>query len=54
MIDFLNMGGYGAFVWPCFSLAAIVLVWNVYAARRQHDAAREHALRRAGAGKGER
>ena len=48
MIDFFNMGGYGAFVWPCFTLAGIVLVWNVFAARRQHGAARERALRRTG------
>jgi heme exporter protein CcmD len=52
MIDFFNMGGYGAFVWPCFTLAAIVLVWNVSAARRLHAAARERALRRTGVGEG--
>jgi heme exporter protein CcmD len=47
---FLAMGDYAAFVWPCFALAAIVLVWNVAAARRLHAAARERALRRAPAG----
>jgi heme exporter protein CcmD len=51
MSEFLHMGGYGAFVWPCFLLAAIVLVWNVLAARRLHAAAREHALRRATSGR---
>ncbi len=25
MQNFLDMGGYGAFVWPCFALAALVL-----------------------------
>ena len=52
MNAFLAMGGYGAFVWPCFTLAAIVLVWNVAAARRLHATARDRALRRATAGQG--
>jgi heme exporter protein CcmD len=52
MSEFLHMGGYGAFVWPCFLLAGIVLAWNVMAARRLHAAARAHALRRAAGGKG--
>lgn len=46
MNDFLAMGGYAAFVWPCFLLTGAVLVWNVLAARRQHSAARDAALRR--------
>jgi heme exporter protein CcmD len=49
MSGFLAMGGYGAYVWTCFGLAAGVLVWNVLAARRMHAAAREQALRRAAA-----
>jgi heme exporter protein CcmD len=49
MSGFLAMGGYGAFVWPCFALAAVVLAWNVHAARRLHALAREQALRRAAA-----
>ncbi len=36
MSEFLAMGGYAAFVWPCFLLTGIVLVWNVIAARRLH------------------
>ena len=52
MSAFLHMGGYGAFVWPCFALAAIVLAWNVAAARRRHRRAREGALRRARARQG--
>jgi heme exporter protein CcmD len=47
MSGFLAMGGYDAFVWPCFALAAIVLVWNVAAARRLHVAARDLVLRHA-------
>ena len=54
MIEFMNMGGYGNFVWPCFALAAIVLVWNVVAARRLHAAARERLLRRTGTEEGRR
>jgi heme exporter protein CcmD len=53
MSRFLHMGGYAAFVWPCFALAAIVLAWNIHAARRLHAGARERALRRAVSGKGE-
>jgi len=52
MSEFLNMGGYAAFVWPCMALAAAVLGWNVLAARRLHSLARERALRRGTAGKG--
>jgi heme exporter protein CcmD len=54
MSGFLQMGGYGAFVWPCFALAAIVFAWNVAAARRRHARARDRALRRTAAGKGPR
>ncbi|MEX0921849.1 MAG: heme exporter protein CcmD [Rhodovibrionaceae bacterium] len=25
MLDFLDMGGYAAFVWPCFGLAILLL-----------------------------
>jgi heme exporter protein CcmD len=49
MNEILDMGRYGAFVWPCFALAAVVLAWNVIAAWRLHTAARRHAMRRAAA-----
>jgi heme exporter protein CcmD len=49
MNEILDMGRYGAYVWPCFALTAIVLGWNIVAARRLHAAARQHALRRAAA-----
>jgi heme exporter protein CcmD len=52
MSEILRMGGYAAFVWPCFALAAVILAWNVAAARRLHASARERALRRASAGEG--
>ncbi len=52
MSPFFAMGGYGAYVWPCFALAAVVLVWNVAAARRLHATARDRALRRTTPGQG--
>jgi len=52
MSEFLRMGGYAAYVWPCFGLAAAVLAWNILAARRLHAAARERAFRRTAAGQG--
>jgi heme exporter protein CcmD len=52
MNEFFAMGGYAAFVWPCFVLAAVVLVWNAIAARRLLDAARSRVLRSNDAGKG--
>jgi heme exporter protein CcmD len=39
------MGGYARFVWPCFALAAAVLVWNLWSARRHQAAARVRAGR---------
>ena len=52
MSEFLHMGGYAAYVWPCFGLAAAALAWNVLSARRLHAAARERAVRRSAAGQG--
>ncbi len=52
MSEYFSMGGYAAFVWPCFLLTAIVLVWNVVAARRQHAAARSKVLRKTRTAKG--
>ncbi len=28
MTEFLHMGGYAAFVWPAYAIAAIMLVWT--------------------------
>jgi heme exporter protein CcmD len=52
MSEFLRMGGYAAYVWSCFGLAAGVLAWNVLSARRLHAIARESAIRRTAAGRG--
>jgi heme exporter protein CcmD len=52
MSGYFSMGGYAAFVWPCFLLTAIVLAWNVVAARRLHAAARSKVLRKTPAAKG--
>ena len=35
MSEFLAMGGYAAYVWPAFLLAAIILIVNVVAPMRQ-------------------
>ena len=50
--EFLAMGKYGAFVWPCIVLTCAVLIWNFVAARRLHDEARRQALRRLETGRG--
>ena len=49
MSEFLDMGRYGAYVWPCIALAVAVLAWNLLAARRLHARMRDQALRRAAA-----
>jgi len=36
MSEFLNMGGYAAYVWPSYGLAAIILWLNWYLPTRQH------------------
>jgi heme exporter protein D len=33
--DFLSMSGYGAYVWSCYGLTALVLIWNLWSARTQ-------------------
>jgi len=37
MSEFLNMGGYAAYVWPSYGLAAILLWLNWYLPKRQHQ-----------------
>lgn len=34
MIEFMNMGGYAAYVWPAYGVAVIVLTWIAVASRR--------------------
>ena len=53
LAEFLAMGKYGAFVWPCIILTCAVLIGNVIAARRLHAEARRQALRRLEAGRGQ-
>ncbi len=46
MAEFLQMGGYGAYVWSAWGITALVLVANIFGAR-----ARERASRRDLAGR---
>jgi heme exporter protein D len=34
--NFIDMGGYGAYVWPAYGFAALVLLWNLAAPIRRH------------------
>ena len=36
MTEFLNMGGYGLYVWPAYLIVAIVLILNLVAPLRRH------------------
>ena len=36
MIEFLNMDGYGIYVWPAYLIVAIVLIVNLIAPLRRH------------------
>jgi heme exporter protein CcmD len=42
---FWYMGGYARYVWPCIGFAGVVLVWNLWSARRSLAAARIRASR---------
>ena len=44
--DFIHMGGYGAYVWSCYGLTALVLIGMEWTSRRNLKAAQLHALRR--------
>ena len=46
MSDFLNMGGYAAYVWPSYGLTLVVIVLNIVWARRLLAKSREDARRR--------
>jgi heme exporter protein CcmD len=50
MQEFLSMSGYGAYVWSCYALTMAVLVWNLFAARRELKRQQLQARRRAEAG----
>ncbi len=36
MSEFLHMGGYAAYVWGSFGVAAAVFVWNLLAPHLRH------------------
>jgi heme exporter protein D len=44
--EFLDMSGYGAYVWSAYAIAIGGLVLNIWLARRQLRVAREEARRR--------
>jgi heme exporter protein D len=44
--EFLNMGGYAAYVWPSYGLTLVVIVLNIIWARRLLSRSREEARRR--------
>ena len=53
MREFLDMGGYAAFVWPAYAVTFIVVILNILFARRSLARALAAARRRnAGAGSG--
>ena len=47
LVEFINMGGYAAFVWPSYAVGLAVLIGNVIAARASHRRAVAEARRRA-------
>jgi heme exporter protein D len=44
--EFLNMGGYAAYVWPSYGLTLAVIILNIVWARRLLARSREEARRR--------
>lgn len=46
MKEFLNMGGYAAYVWPSYGLTVAIIVLNIVWARRLLAKSREDARRR--------
>ena len=46
MREFLDMGGYAAYVWPSYAVTLGVIALNVYWARRALARARAAARRR--------
>lgn len=50
MKDFLDMGGYAAYVWPSYLVTLAVVIVNVIGAHRALQRARQVARRRIGSG----
>jgi len=46
MLKFFAMGGYAAYVWPCYALTALAVTLNIVWARSALRAAQREALRR--------
>jgi heme exporter protein CcmD len=46
MKEFLDMGGYAAFVWPAYLVTLAVIAFNVFWARRALARAQQAARRR--------
>lgn len=46
MSEFLEMGGYAAYVWPSYALTLTVIVLNIVWARRLLARSRDEARRR--------
>ena len=44
--EFLHMGGYAVYVWPCYGLTLAVLIMNGVLGRRRHAEAIAAARRR--------
>lgn len=44
MSSFLNMGGYGLYVWPCYILTAVILAGIAFESFRSYRAA-QHQVR---------
>ncbi len=49
--EFINMGGYGGYVWSCYGLTLVVLVGIAWSSRRDWAGEQIRALRRAQAAK---
>lgn len=45
MTEFLDMGGYGLYVWSAYGLSLLVLVLNVVAARIRSSAVKREVTR---------
>jgi heme exporter protein D len=46
LTEHLQMGVYGAYVWPAYGFTAIAILWMIVGARRAHRAGLEAARRR--------
>lgn len=53
MSEFWSMSGYGAYVWSCYALTFIVMLWNAISARRALQRQKQRAKRRIAAQAGQ-